>query len=162
MYFPLLHIEVQFLLLCQAFESYHRQMGEGLYVGKQDYSRIVALIAAAIPSDTPADLRQRLERTLIYGNEYSLRKRLKVALGTLSPPVKSAVVHGPTDFVSTVVDTRNYLTHWSNESKPGAAHGGFLPHLVRLMRLLVFSLLVKELGLDPTVVQPLSFATETK
>ncbi|MBC8100918.1 MAG: hypothetical protein H7Y11_15870, partial [Armatimonadetes bacterium] len=56
--------------------------------------------------------------TIKYGNEYSLRKRLKLILRDILGPYKTTVdrLFGNHEvFISKLVDTRNYLTHYTKQ-----------------------------------------------
>ncbi len=53
------------------------------------------------------------------------------------------------NFINEVVDTRNYLTHYTDELKEKALHGPRLLEANELLRALLTSLLYRRLDVDP-------------
>jgi hypothetical protein len=139
---------LRFLSLTQALETYHRVTREGEYLPVEEYSRILAVLIPAIPKDVPIDLKESLKSRLKYGNEHSLRKRINSLVDELSENCISLVTKDRQSFVSRIIDTRNYLTHYSDELKAGALTGAELYNSIRRLRILIMILLFKETGLD--------------
>lgn len=71
---------------------------------------------------------------LKYGNEPSLRQRLKSLCGGLEPIYGSAKAIKA--LISKIVTTRNYLTHYDHELKSDAAQGRALYRLIIAMEIL--------------------------
>lgn len=138
--------EFRFLGLTQALESYHRRTRPGSrYESEESYRDHYHSIVEGLPSTLPNDLRQSLKSTLQFGNEWSLRKRMKDLLEEL--PGEGVVEHGREYFARRVVDTRNYLTHWTEELENEALRGpGLREGVDELGRMLAFFLL-RETGL---------------
>ncbi len=138
--------EYQFLSLAQALETYHRRTRpESRYLAEAEYGRRYEEIVGALPDDLPRPLKSKIKDVLKYGNEWSLRKRLKDIFDELPGGV---VEDGGGDFVEAVVNTRNYLTHYTEELRGRALHGTALSGAADELRRLVAFLLFRELGLD--------------
>lgn len=138
--------EFRFLSLAQALESYHRRTRpDDRYEPDEDYERHYGKIVEGFPDNLPNDLRQSLKRGLEFGNEWSLRRRMKDLFEQL--PEEGVVEHGRSYFSGPVVETRNYLTHWTEQLEREALHGTALREAVdELGRMLAFFLL-RETGL---------------
>lgn len=72
-----MYLENHFLSLIQAIESFHRRIYGGKYLPDEDYKEVYDTLVTAIPEDVESELKDRLMEYLKYGNEFSLRKRLK-------------------------------------------------------------------------------------
>jgi len=77
LYNPRMFLEFQFLSLIHAIESFHRRRYGGKYLPEDDYEKVRDVLEKAIPDEVENDHKQSLESRIIYGNEFSLRKRLK-------------------------------------------------------------------------------------
>ena len=143
-----MYLESVFLALIQVLETYSRSVTESRYVSESDYQRIAAAPSAAIPADTPNDLKQSLKNKIKYGNEYSLRKRLKKIIDSLEPDTVKLICADPARFRDRIVDTRNYLTHYTDELKDDAIRGSGLFYANLRMQLLLTILLCKEMGVS--------------
>ena len=144
---PRTYPDFQFLSLAQALETYHRRTNPGArYIPEREYAdERYPEVVASLPPSLPRPLRDKLKATLKYANEWSLRKRLKDLVGTV--PVTGLAGDDPA-FVERVVDTRNYLTHYTEELEPKALRGPKLMEAIEEMRRLMAFLLLRELGLD--------------
>lgn len=101
-----LYQENRFLMLAQALESLHRHSSNDTCFPPDDYSMLSGLLEKAVPNRFKDWLRSRLA----YGNEPSLRQRLKSLFKRFEPVYgDSKKVKG---LISRIVDTRNYLTHY--------------------------------------------------
>ena len=138
--------EYQFLSLAQALETYHRRTRpESRYLEEAEYGRRYEEIVEALPGDLPRPLKSKLKDVLKYGNEWSLRKRVTDLLDGLPSGV---VEDEGGDFVEAVVNTRNYLTHYTEELRERALQGTVLSEALDELRRVVAFLLFQELGLD--------------
>ncbi len=151
-----LFLQFQFLGLIQALETYCRRVQGGNYLPEADYEKIAAALKAALPPNTPQDLRNSLVQGKIkYGNEYSLRKRLRELLCSLDDETAKLVADSPGKFVEDVTATRNYLTHYTSELSAQAFKGGDLYSAYLRLRTLLTIILFKELGLHEKVIRAL-------
>ncbi|WP_430626543.1 HEPN domain-containing protein [Sulfobacillus thermotolerans] len=123
--------EFSFLALIQGIESYHRRRFPARqYMAPDDYRTAIAEWVSQIPSFiSNSSHRQSLKNKVTFGYEYSLRKRLKELLGVISPGEKAAIVsnYDEQPFIQKIVDTRNYLTHYTEELAILTAQGSELP-----------------------------------
>ena len=109
--------EARYLFLMQAIDAFSRVMTNATYVEDGEYQLIRAALSAAIPSETPADLRASLRSRIKYGNEFSLRKRLALLLRGLEPATRELICPNLDEYVERVVHTRNFLTHYSEDAE---------------------------------------------
>ncbi|NJE11887.1 HEPN domain-containing protein [Thermococcus sp. LS2] len=157
LYFGTLHnphtyLEHQFLSMVQAVESYHRRVYDGKYLPEEEYEELYKVLVGAIPDDTKRDLKERLKAYLKYGNEFSLRKRLKQIINQYKD-ILDEYLEDRNKFIEDVVITRNYLTHYDKELKERAAKDVELYYLTQKLRLLVMICLLAELGFDSNEIK---------
>lgn len=148
---PKTYPDFQFLSLAQALETYHRRTNpDARYLPEREYAEVrYPEVVSSLPSSLTGPLREKLKSTLKYANEWSLRKRLKELVGAV--PITGIAGDDPA-FVERVVDTRNYLTHYTEELERKALRGSELMETVEEMRRLLAFLLLRELGLDAAEV----------
>ena len=117
------YVQSTYLTLTQALESFHRIVHGGHYASDEAYDTVKKALVKAIPAEVPEDLRNKLEIMLSYGNQFSLRKRLNGLFETVGPTLADLFLgkEKKADFISKVVDIRNYLTHHDETSSPGIA-----------------------------------------
>lgn len=108
-----------FLSRTQAVEGILRPLSSGTYVPEAEFEQVHAAVLAAIPADTDPSLRQALKDRLRFGNEWSLRRRLKEGLQVLSPDLQSMVLGTQrlAEFVGSTVEGRNFWTHYDENEK---------------------------------------------
>ena len=151
-----LFLQFRFLGLIQALETYCRRVQGGKYLPDTDYEKIAAALRAALPPTTPSDLRNSLVQGKIkYGNEYSLRKRLRELLCSLEDETIKLITDSPGKFCEDVTATRNYLTHYTSELQVQAFKGGELYSACLRLRVLLTIILFKELGLEEKDIRTL-------
>ena len=142
-----LPLEAAYLLTIQAVEVHHRRTGSSVILSGEEFDVLRKGLVAAIPEDTPAAMREKLEGALSFANEPSLGQRLRALIAQM------AVDFGPTPFgfdearVRSAVNTRNYYTHYSPKLASKASQGVDLYHLIEAFRPLLFALLLAELNL---------------
>jgi len=113
-------IHVEFLLLMQALEGFHRAVADGTYMSPDDYESVRHALATAIPASVGANHRDALKSRIKYGNELSLRKRLHDLAGRLDAPLRERIFGGTGTVPPKWVATRNYYTHWDEASRNDA------------------------------------------
>ena len=135
-------IESQFLTVTQAIEAYHRRIHGGLDLSDGAHSdRLTAILASS-----PDQHRGWLKEKLRFSNELSLRKRLRNLLEVF--PFFMQLVHAdPNGFISKVVDTRNYLTHYSEGAQGQIVRGRDLLILTDKLRALLLCCLLEGMGM---------------
>ena len=147
-----LGIEFQFLSLIQALESLHRRFHKGRYISKKKCDSCRQILTGAIPTSVPKDLRTALKNRIQYGNEYSLRKRLTLMGRQLNSSSRQLIANDFKRFVTAVVDTRNYLTHY--DPSPGADIMDTKEMIVATfsLRLLLTLYLFKRIGMQESAI----------
>lgn len=94
------------------------------------------------------NLRERLNGGLPYINEKSLRSRIKEAFGSLSTDECDLVSDNAQKLISKAVDTRNYLTHFSEELQAKSLTGLELYKASEGLKILIILLMLDELGIE--------------
>ena len=93
---------------------------------------------------------------LHWSNEPTLAERLQRVIEYCSPPAPGLLRK---DFVQLTVRTRNWLTHYSEESRQKAASGEDLYRLTEEVIVLMECLLLRDLGFDGVEVGKLLEST---
>ncbi len=145
LYNPNMYLEHRFLSLIQAIESFHQCIYGGEYLPDEDYKVVYDALVPAIPEAVRSDLKDRLKEYLKYGNEFSLRKRLKEIVDKYQE-ILDRFIENKNAFIEKVVDTRNYQTHHDKELKERAAKGKDLYWLTQKLKMYLEICLLTELG----------------
>jgi hypothetical protein len=143
-------VKTKFINLSQALESFHRRELGGMYISPEAYLDVQGALNAAIPANVTGSLRQKISDSIKYANEYSFRKRLKELLsglrGSTLDVLKISDVAGTAEVI---VKTRNYLTHFDEESRTGLADDIVGVHYMNeRLTALLFILILKKLGMN--------------
>lgn len=154
-YSPSLYPHLHFLSLMQALETYHRHVSVGKHLPDTEYETVRESLVSAIPAGTPTPLRDSLKERLKYGNEYSLRKRLKEIFAGISDGNKKLIAPNIATFISNVADTRNYLTHYTDHLREETLEGVDLFNAILRLKILLTVLLLKELGIEEGLITEL-------
>jgi len=141
LYNPRTYLEHKFLSIVQALESYHRLKVRRNELPEQEHNNRLKNVMDAVQMQ----YKEWLEEKLRYSNELTLRTRLKELLNAY-PEIVSSAADDKHEFVTKVVDTRNYLIHHDPESKSKAVDGERLSILARRLRALLEACLMTELG----------------
>lgn len=136
-----------FLTFTQALEAYHRHVFGGYFLPKEKYEPCRTAMVAAIPAYIQSDQRDSLKSRVKYGYEYSLRKRLSEVLKGPCNEIFNDFIDNQSEFIVSIVNTRNYLTHYDTELKANALDGIELYYLIRKLRAILVILLLYETGL---------------
>ncbi|MBC7109281.1 MAG: hypothetical protein H5T41_10980 [Methanomassiliicoccales archaeon] len=137
-------IELAFLTIVHALEAFHRLKIGGQELPEEEHQKRVKEITDSVPSQW----RQWLMEKFKYSNEVSLRARL-ADICEMFIAVANRIIGGKKDikhFISTVIDTRNYLTHYDPELKQKAADPITLFDITERLKILVECCLLRELG----------------
>jgi hypothetical protein len=140
-----MYLENRFLNLIQALESYHQRTFGGKYLSDKDYEVVYNSIIKAIPKNVKKDLKDRLTEYLKYGNEFSLRKRLKDIFDKYQEII-SKYIKDKNNFIEKVVNTRNYYTHYNKKLKEHAAKEEDLHDITKKLKMCLEICLLTELG----------------
>ncbi len=136
-----------FLNLAQAVESYHRRVLGGSYIEDWKESPHYKHLLDSIPSEIRDDgFKESLRNKMQYLNEYSLKKRLEGVFDRCGSTA-SSFIPNPRVFITDVVNTRNYLTHFTEELREKAKFGQDLWVLTRQLRHLLEVCLMLEIAI---------------
>lgn len=131
-----MYLQHEFLSLAQALESFHSRIYKGQYLLSDDYSKLYNTLVNAIPENIDENYRGILKEKLKYLNEFSLRKRLK-DLMVKCGDVLDLLIKNKDIFIEDIVNTRNYLTHYSENLETKAKADLELFDLVEQMKYLM-------------------------
>ncbi|WP_288476356.1 HEPN domain-containing protein [uncultured Pseudomonas sp.] len=125
------YLDGKFLALAQALESLHRRRFDRKKLPKEVFRKMKKDILKACPEEHKDWLRDKLA----YGNEISLKDRLAELVAPFN--VLFGESKEDNEFISSIVDTRNYLTHFDESGKKNIARGPDLAVLVNKMEVLL-------------------------
>ncbi|MTW86474.1 hypothetical protein F3157_12500 [Virgibacillus dakarensis] len=148
-------LETKFLNAAQTLEVYHRSQGYGKLFSDEEKDNYLYIVNEAIDKLVPSEIKDEINKKLKHFNEYSLLKRLKDIVDNLNDDTLSYLFKSKgkaKSFMSKVVDTRNYLTHYEEKGKGRRFKGIELYHATNLLKVLSGIQLFKELGLEEKVV----------
>jgi hypothetical protein len=144
--------EIRFLNLTQAFEAYFRLTKDTLYISEDSYEELTDKLMSCYPSESNHALKQKINSTLQYANEYSLRKKLKVFIGSFESETLEYFGIEASTFVDTTVSNRNYYTHYDKDLKEDALKGVELLKREIKLKYLLLIYLFKDLGCSEELV----------
>ncbi|HLW71480.1 MAG TPA: HEPN domain-containing protein [Candidatus Binataceae bacterium] len=140
--------EHHFLSSINAFESYHRAVGKKQFdLPEADHQlRLVQALER-----TPPEHREWLKAKLEYSNEVSMRSRLK-QLYDEQPDSVARLLGNKSQFVGTIINTRNYLIHHSPALESAALTGLPLWLATRKLRLAIQICFLRQMGLSDDAI----------
>lgn len=147
------YLNFHFLSLMQAIETYHRQVFSGKYIEQKKYDKESQKIKTNMPTVFPSDLKDAIKSRIKYGNEYSLRKRIKGLFESTDESTRVLVTDDYKSFISKIVDTRNYFTHYDEELKLAALSGSELYYACQRLKIFIIILLLKSNGLNEEIIR---------
>ncbi|WP_308388299.1 HEPN domain-containing protein [Acidithiobacillus sp. AMEEHan] len=134
------YLEGRFLALAQALETYHRRTSHETLMEKNRFRPLLALLLRMCPKVN----RRWLYGRLIHGNEISLGTRIKKIIEPFKGHIGNS--NQRNRLIRTIVNTRNYLTHYSESLEAEAAHGMELWELCKKMEAIFQLYLLRQLG----------------
>ena len=162
-------INLQFFLLAQSIEAYHRQIHDGKYLSTKEYKEKVLPHLRASLTGIPELTLQGTDRekflevlgsSFSFGNEFSLRKRIMdVLVRVLSQyqEIVEKIVEDPRNFSKVVSDTRNYYTHYVKGSDSKAVTSVVkLYELTMRLKLILQLCIFVELEFSPELINQIS------
>lgn len=158
LYRPYIYAENRFLNLAQAVETYHRRTYGGKYQDDALYlQNLYQIFLNVIPADVDPAFRASLEKgKLRYANEYSLSTRLNHLIKLLRNYLPEDFLPSSKKrgfFVQDVVNTRNYLTHYSEELEEKAADRQQLYFLEQGLVFILVTCFLKDIELPAAQVR---------
>lgn len=159
-YNPRMYLEQRFLALVQGLESYHRRTrhGKDRYLPDDLYNEILEEFGEFIHrlrenGKITDDLEDNLMNKLRWGNEYTLRKRLKELINEIQELLQITMDNQIKTFIDRLVKYRNYLTHYDPQQDRDRLDYRELINLVEKVRLILKTFLLKEMGLDIEIIR---------
>lgn len=140
---PQLFLELKFLSITQALETFHRRTQSGGVLPKELHKRRIDHIVTSVS----AEHREWIKSALAFSNEKTQIQRLDELL-SLASPVMSLIVDDMTEFAKRVRNTRNYLTHFDDRLRLKAVKGSDLYWMTEHLIVLLQSSLLAILGFD--------------
>jgi hypothetical protein len=142
-----LNLENRFLNLCHVLEVYHRIKSSDTYMAPEEYQILLDQIIKSVPDGHKKHIQQRLH----YGNEISLRQRLKQIYDYLPNKIQSRVGEKK-KFCDDVVNTRNYLTHYDENLKLVSLKVDGMMKYECILLAICKVLLLMEAGISPEIL----------
>ena len=107
------YLEERFMALAQGLEAYHRRTSEEKRMDETEFEKLVEHLI----DQCPEEKREWLSDKLNYGNEVSLRNRIKRMIEPFKDTIGTSKERR--ELIESIIVTRNYLTHYdlSLESK---------------------------------------------
>ncbi|GFD91034.1 hypothetical protein KUL152_32600 [Tenacibaculum sp. KUL152] len=141
------YLDGKFLALAQSLETYHRRTSNDILMDGSEFRSMVASILWNCPKKNRKWLRGRL----FHGNEINLGQRIK----RIIEPYKSYLGNSKqrNKFIRDVVNTRNYLTHYSEDLEKDAVDGPELWNICQKMEAVFQLHLLQQLGFEKSDIQ---------
>lgn len=139
------YLDDRFLSLVQGVEAYHRRALGTTELPEEEHERRLEEIVSAVPHTH----KRWLCGKLAYSNEPSLRKRLREIMRREPEVMKPIFGNSGREregFVSKVVNTRNYLTHYDESNKESAVTGRELYEVTERLKSILEACLLWEIG----------------
>jgi hypothetical protein len=136
-----LYIENKFLSRVQALESYHRRIIDKKNSDTEEHKERLE----SILEKTPPEYKDWLKGQLNFSHEPSLEQRLR-ELFQLTNKTLSPLVNNSEDFIRTVKNIRNYLTHYNKPGDVKLIKGEKFFRINQVLNFMMQSCLLKELG----------------
>lgn len=141
------YLDGRFLALAQGLETYHRRTSSETLMDEVTFRKLVASLLCLSPKEHRKWLRGRL----LHGNEINLSQRIKKII----EPYKSYLGNHKerNKIIRAIVDTRNYLTHYSEELEKESIKGKDLWVLCQKMEAIFQLHLLQQLGFTIPEIQ---------
>lgn len=141
------YLDGKFLALAQGLETYHRRTSLETLMERSEFRSMMAKLLWMCPKENRNWLRGRLR----HGNEINLGQRIKKII----EPYKSYIGNGKqrSKIIRAVVNTRNYLTHYSEELEGESVKGANLWVLCQKMEAIFQLHLLQQLGFTVSEIQ---------
>lgn len=151
LYNPTLHLNYKFLSLIQAIESYHRRLYRGKHMDVANYDKVKNKLINSIPKEIDGEFRTSLEQKIQYLNEYSLQDRLIELMKKYNNTVR-IYIKDINEFIDSIVDTRNFLTHYDKRLRKRAKSGIDLYRLILKLLFVMDSIFLVEIKISDDLI----------
>jgi len=129
-----------FLNYIQGIETYHRRIYGGTDLPEVEHNERITFIINSIKNEAQ---KKWLCEKLQYSNEITLRKRLKFLFEKYETVIGDYRNLG---LINKIINTRNYLTHFSNYKKEDLFDGISLYYAAMFNKMLLLVILFSEMG----------------
>ncbi|PBQ32349.1 hypothetical protein CNR22_11395 [Sphingobacteriaceae bacterium] len=144
-YNPTLYEVNQFLNLMFAIETYHRRTTVSHSFPVEKFEELKNTLAVALPQGK--EYSEWFKNKFSYANEVSLRQRLKDVFKEFKE-VLDELESKPKEFISKIVQTRNYYVHYDESSKSGIVTEEEFESVNSTLVIILQLVLLKELGFN--------------
>ncbi|NBB07419.1 HEPN domain-containing protein [Pseudomonas monteilii] len=134
------YLEGKFLALAQGLETYHRRTSNTTLMNPEIFEKVTSQILESCPECH----RDWLEGRIKHGNEVNLGKRLKSIIEPFKDHLGTSAKRSK--MLRQIVDTRNYLTHYSENLSDISATGTDLWNLCMKMEVIFKLHFLKVIG----------------
>lgn len=138
-----MYLDHTFLSLIQAIETYHRRTMTNFVWSEQDF----ITIQKEVTDNASEKYKKWVSQKFQYGNEPTLRKRIKEILDEFKLLFDEFSIYD-FQFISDIVDTRNYLTHYDIGLKDKVLKDKDLFIATQKLRALLEVCFMKQLGMS--------------
>lgn len=153
------YLEEQFLGLIQGLETYHRRSSQETFMEQGKFD----ILVSEIKSHCSTEHLEWLDGCLKYGNEISLKTRLRRVMKPFQEKLGNS--KNREKLLQQIVDTRNYLTHYSVTLKDKTAQGEELWRLCETLEVLFQLHFLKLIGFSDEEINTIvsqSYSLKTK
>jgi HEPN superfamily Apea-like protein/ApeA-like protein len=148
-YEPIMNPIFRFLTLAHAVEAYHRitsKVNDGKYLKDSDYEDIEAKLNELIEELSDDNVfKESMKGRIKYGNEFSLRKRLKILFKKYSE-LFDILKEKQNKLIDDIVLKRNYYTHYDEKDRKKTKSGTELYYLSLILKVILEICLLEEFG----------------
>lgn len=141
------YLDGKFLALAQGLETYHRRTSNEKLMDSSKFE----LLVSTITENCPEEYTEWLNGRLIHGNEINLGKRLKRIIEPFKDKLGNSRKRN--NLLRKIVDTRNYLTHYSDNLKNNSANGEELWILCQKMEVIFQLHFLKVVGFSDEEIE---------
>ncbi len=141
------YLDGKFLALAQGLETYHRRTSDEKLMDSSEFDSLVSTISESCPEE----YFEWLSGRLMHGNEINLGKRLKRIIEPFKDKLGSKKERSK--LLRKIVDTRNYLTHYSENLKDNTAGRDELWNLCQKMEVIFQLHFLKVVGFSDEEIE---------
>lgn len=148
-------VNIRLLLAIQALEVFHRQTNGETVMEADAFTSFSKSMVESIPVDAEPKMREKLKSLYRFSNELSLKQRLRSIIALLTDAFEETPAGFDKRFLTSLVDTRNYYTHFSDQLTDRKLNGEGMYWATRRIILLLTLLFLQRLGIAASDIKPL-------